>query len=138
MKIKLRICVATSVPSCGKGVPPARFIQMIQGTYDSGPMAGRAGTVLVQAAHRNEEARWDGLERIRCGICDSALCVMGVVGGREEGGAPPGTSEVQLENDGGSHSFRCPYCSARNVTIVTTSGAGRPALQVAWAVMSSD
>ena len=78
------------------------------------------------------------MEEIRCRICDSALSVVGMLGGREHGGMLPGNSEVHLENDGGGHYFRCPYCSARNVTIVTTARNGRPAVQVAWAVMNGD
>jgi hypothetical protein len=50
----------------------------------------------------------------------------------------PGSSKVRLENDGSGHYFRCPYCSARNVTIVTTAGKGGPAVRVAWAVMNGD
>jgi hypothetical protein len=78
------------------------------------------------------------LKEIRCRICDSAVSMVGVFGGREQRGMLPGNSEVQLENDGGGHYFQCPYCSARNVTIVTTAGNGRPAVQVAWAVMNGD
>jgi len=78
------------------------------------------------------------LEGIRCRICDSALSVVGMLGGEELGGMLPGISEVRFENDGSGHYFRCPYCSARNVTIVTTTGNGRPAVQVAWAVMNGD
>jgi hypothetical protein len=78
------------------------------------------------------------LEEIRCRICDSALSVAGMLGGRWQEGMFPGSSEVRLEHDGSGHYFRCPYCSARNVTIVTTAGDGRPAVQVAWAVMNGD
>ncbi len=78
------------------------------------------------------------MEEIRCRICDSALSVVGMLGGREHGGMLPGSSEVQLVNDGTTQYFMCPYCSARNVTIVTTAGDGRPAVRVAWAVMNGD
>ena len=78
------------------------------------------------------------MEEIRCRICDSALSVVGVLGGREQRGMLPGSSKVHLENDGDGHYFRCPYCSARNVTIVTTAENGRAAVQVAWAVMNGD
>jgi hypothetical protein len=64
--------------------------------------------------------------------------VAGLVGGKGDGGILPGNAEVHLENDGSSHYFRCPYCSARNVTILTTAGSGPPAVQVAWAVMNGD
>ena len=63
---------------------------------------------------------------------------MGVLGGREPRGTLPGSSEVHLEIDAGGHYFRCPHCSARNVTIVTTAENGRAAVQVAWAVMNGD
>ena len=78
------------------------------------------------------------MEDIRCRICDSALSVVGMLGGSEHGGMLPGSSEVRIRNDGSGHYFLCPYCSARNVTIVTTAGNGRPAVQVAWAVMNGD
>ncbi len=78
------------------------------------------------------------MEEIRCRICDSALSVVGMLGGREQGVMLPGSSEVRLENDGGGHYFRCPYCSARNVTIVTTARNGQPAVQIVWAVMNGD
>ena len=78
------------------------------------------------------------MEEIRCRICDSALSVVGMLGKSEHGGMLPGRSEVQLENDGNGHYFHCPYCSARNVTIVTTGGNGQAAVRVAWAVMNGD
>jgi hypothetical protein len=58
--------------------------------------------------------------------------------GRRHGGMLPGNFEVHLESDGSGQYFRCPYCSARNITIVTTSGNGRPSVRVAWAVMNGD
>ena len=76
------------------------------------------------------------MEEIRCRICDNTLTVVGRFGRRVCGPMPPGSSQVQLEDDGDSHYFMCPYCSARNVTIVTTGRSGRPAMQVAWAVMN--
>ncbi len=79
------------------------------------------------------------MEEIRCRICDSALSVAGPSGGREEGdGNLPGCAQVQLEQDADGRYFRCPYCSARNVTIVTPAGDGGPAVRVAWAVMNGD
>jgi len=78
------------------------------------------------------------LQGIRCRICDSALSVAGMLGRSGHEGMLPANSEVQLEHDGSGHYFRCPYCSARNVTIVTIAGNGRPAVQVAWAVMNGD
>ncbi len=78
------------------------------------------------------------MQEIRCRICDSALSVVGRLGRSEHGGMLPGSSKVRLENDGSGHYFRCPYCSARNVTIVTTAGKGGPAVRVAWAVMNGD
>jgi hypothetical protein len=50
----------------------------------------------------------------------------------------PGSAEVKLERDGGGHYFMCPYCSARNVAIVTDARNGQRAVQVAWAVMNGD
>jgi hypothetical protein len=78
------------------------------------------------------------LEEIRCRICDSALWIAAALDGRAKKGILARSSEVQIENDGSSDYFKCPYCSARNITIVTTSRNGRPALQVAWAVMNGD
>ncbi len=78
------------------------------------------------------------MEEIRCRICDSALSVAGPSGAREVGGLLPGRSEVRIEHDAGGRYFLCPYCSARNVTIVTTAKDGRPAVRVAWAVMNGD
>ncbi len=78
------------------------------------------------------------MEDIRCRICDSAVSVVGMLGRNGHGGMIPGNSEVQLKHDESGHYFRCPYCSARNVTIVTTAGNGRPAVQVAWAVLNGD
>lgn len=78
------------------------------------------------------------MEVIRCRICDSALCVAPSLGVRSKRGVPPGNSEVQIETDGGRHYFMCPHCSARNITILTTDPDGRPAMQVAWAVMNGD
>jgi DNA-directed RNA polymerase subunit RPC12/RpoP len=78
------------------------------------------------------------LEEIRCHICDNALSLVGMLGKCARGDRLPGISEVQLENDGSGQYFRCPYCSSRNVTIMTTAGNGRPAVQVAWAVMNGD
>lgn len=78
------------------------------------------------------------MDAIRCRICDSSLSVVRKPGGLGINGVLPGSPEVQLENDGGGHYFRCPYCAARNVTIVTTDGEGRLAVRVAWAVMNGD
>lgn len=78
------------------------------------------------------------MEEIRCRICDSALSVVGMLVGGGQRGMLPGNSKVQLEEDGSGHYFRCPYCSSRNVTIVTTARNGRPAVQVVWAVMNGD
>ena len=78
------------------------------------------------------------MEEIRCRICDSALFVAPSPAGRSKSGMLPGNSEVQIETDGSSHYFRCPYCSARNITIQTTEPNGRSSVQVAWAVMNGE
>jgi hypothetical protein len=78
------------------------------------------------------------VEEIRCRICDSSLSVAGLRGRRTPNGALPGSAKVKLHRDGMGHYFMCPYCSARNVTIVTNARNGRPAVQVAWAVMNGD
>ncbi len=75
------------------------------------------------------------MEGIRCRICDSALIVVGPFDGPGDGEGLPGNSKVRLESDGGGHFFTCPYCAARNMTVMTTAQNGRPAVQVAWAVM---
>jgi len=78
------------------------------------------------------------LEEIRCRICDSALFVASSLDGRPAREELPVRSEVQIETDGTSQYFKCPYCSARNITIVTTAQNGRASMQVAWAVMNGD
>jgi hypothetical protein len=78
------------------------------------------------------------LEEIRCRICDSALYIASSFVGRPSRDGLPVRSEVQIETDGTSQYFKCPHCSARNITIVTTAHDGRPGLQVAWAVMNGD
>jgi DNA-directed RNA polymerase subunit RPC12/RpoP len=78
------------------------------------------------------------LEEIRCRICDSALFVASSLDERPSREGLPVRSEVQIETDGTSQYFKCPYCSARNITIVTTAQNGRSGMQVAWAVMNGD
>ena len=78
------------------------------------------------------------MDEIRCRICDSAVCVAAPPNGGTKRGILACGSQVQLENDGTSNYFVCPYCSARNITVVTTARNGQTALQVAWAVMNGE
>ena len=138
MKIKLRKARGLSPLSLVREESPALFLEVILGAYGLGPTCLGVGTVLVKLPTRTREARRGSLEEIRCRICDSALSVAGGPVEGEYGGALPGSTEVRLETDGSGQYFRCPYCSARNVTIVTTAGDGRPGMRVAWAVMNGD
>ena len=122
MKIKLRNRSAPSRPLTGQGgraCPISSNDPKGLRSLSDGRKGWHCSCRACQPKRRSEVS--SPLEEIRCRICDSALSVVGMLGGSEHGGMLPGSSEVQLENDGSGHYFRCPYCSARNVTIVTTA-----------------
>ena len=75
------------------------------------------------------------MQETRCRACDSALLVHVSPGQRARRKILSAQNQVDLEQRGANHYFRCPNCSANNLVLLTTSPSGEPTIEITQAVM---